>query len=305
MSCLGHPPFYHPELHPHFESGEELHFYTSPAGATKMDDLVGELVQWVNDKGCRPPRFNIKDPFPLQEFSLPKLAMSNPYVEWEPYVGVLVNCLPQVAREGGFSSIGKMSPWAKLFEALAVRLPSAPEIQEAAEILWDYGNVDCRFKAVILLGYTRLRDAPSLLLEIFEKDPVLNIKTNAILSITKIGWSNSPIISRLQQFYEDGYFKHVIAANLYRFTGEWNYLDFLVNELEDAHTEKTTRLLEYLEPWPRYMCTNRGCDNPVFFKDYWWEIQARNPNASFYQTYSDYLQCAENTTICWPCFQKK
>ncbi len=305
MSCLGSPQFYQPELHPHFENGEELHFYTSRASAANLEGVVGELVKWVQNPQTRPPQFNIKDPFPLQEISLLKLAMSNPYAEWEPYVGLLSECLPQVAREGGFEGIGKMSPWAKLCEALAVRLPDVPAIQEAAEVLWDYGNVDCRFKAVVLLGYTRLRDAPSFLLEVFEKDPVLNIRTNAILSITKIGWSNPRILSTLNTYYEQGFFKHVIAANLYRFTGEWGYLDFIANELEEAYMEKTTRLLEYLEPWPRYKCTNHGCENPVFFKDYWWQVQRTTANPSFYQSYTDFLHCTEGTTICWQCFQKK
>ncbi len=305
MSCLGCPQFYQPELHPHFENGEELHFYTSQASVGNLDQVVGELVHWVQNEQSRPPHFNIKDPFNQQEISLLKLVMSNPYADWEPYVGILANCLPQVAREGGFSAVGKMSPWAKLFEALAVRLPSASEIQEAAEVLWDYGNVDCRFKAVIMLGYTRLRDAPSLLLEIFESEPVLNIRTNAILSITKIGWSNPRVLYTLKDYYERGLFKHVIAANLYRFTGEWDFFDFIANELEEAHAEKTMRLLDYLEPWPRFKCSNRGCDNPVFFKEYWWQAHQISRNPSFYQTYTDYLHCAVDGADCWPCFQKK
>lgn len=305
MSCLGYPPFFQPELHPSFESAEELDFYTSKQGGSKLEEAVAELVQWVQKKQVRPPRFNIKDPFVLQEISLLKLAMGNPYAEWEPYLGVLADCLPIVAREGGLNAIGKMSPWAKLFEALAVRLPDAPEIQEAAETLWDYGNVDCRFKAVVMLGYTRLRDASSLLLEIFENEPVLNIRTNAILSITKIGWSNPQILSTLKDYYEQGLFKHVIAANLYRFTGDWTYLDFIANEIEGPHEEKTTRLMDFLEPWPRHKCTNAGCENPVFFKEYWWQAYQISRNPSFYQIYTDYLHCPEDTTLCWPCFQKK
>ncbi len=305
MSCLGYPHFYQPELHPHFASGEELHFYTSKTSASRLEEVVAELVHWVQNRLVRPPGFNIKDPFSRQQISLLKLAMSNSYAEWEPYLGVLTDCLPQVAREGGFSAIGKMSPWAKLFEALAIRLPQAPEIREAAEVLWDNGNVDCRFKAVVMLGYTRLRDASSLLLEIFENEPVLNIRTNAIVSITKIGWSNPRILSTLRNYYEQGFFKHVISANLYRFTGEWDYLDFLASELEEAHAEKTMRLLDYLEPWPRYKCSNPGCDNPVFFKEYWWQAHEITWNQSFYQTYTDYQHCTEDGPYCWTCFQKK
>src|SRR5271157_911029 len=304
MSCLGYPEFYRPPLYPYFENSTEEQFYRSEQAMRDLDASVSEMVKSVHDPASRPPGFSIKEPFRSQRISLLKLAMANPGAFWAPYVGALTDSLTEVAREGGFDQIGRMSPWAKLFEALAVALPVAPEIQEAAEVLWDYGNIDCRFKAVVLLGYTRLRDAPSFLLEVFENEMVLNIRVNAIWSITKIGYSNRKIVTDLQEYYERKLFRDIIAANLYRFTGEWEYLDYLVGELEEPHNQKTATLLDYLEPWPRSACGCGGCANPVWLKDYWWQARAKDPQASFYQAYTDYRHCEPGTDVCWPCFQE-
>jgi hypothetical protein len=304
MSCLGYPEFYQPPLFPHFDNPFEEHFYRSEEAVRELEPTVNDLVKWVHEPASRPAGFNIKTPFTGQTLSLLKLAQTQPSGIWAPFIGILTDSLARVASEGGLDQVGRMSPWAKLFEALAVALPLAPEIQEAAEILFDYGNVDCRFKSVVMLGYTRLRDAPSFLLEVFEKEPVLNIRVNAIWSITKIGFSNAKVLNTLEDYFERKLFREVIAGNLYRFTGEWMYLDYLVDQLEEPHSQKTATLLDYLEPWPRSVCSCGGCMNPVWFKDYWWRVQAKDPSTSFYQAYSDYRQCSPDTDVCWTCFQE-
>ncbi|HMF31337.1 MAG TPA: hypothetical protein VKK79_07985 [Candidatus Lokiarchaeia archaeon] len=278
---IGPPPFYAPQFTiPQFTVGD-VQLVRSPAGRALLEEWLSKIdlqnaTEWVNY---------------LYYFTLS--AHFDRKFYWDTRAKMLrqtYNCFCEANLAEKFPiALYWTSALAPILYYDAKDDEPGRELVALVGDIIQHGDSVSRGSAASILSLLRFERVSGQAAEILEqvlRDPGLNVRAEAILSLIKLGIIPKSAEKHLETNLNYSLTFIPAASALFHMTRKEEHFNLIREEGEGDDLTAAQAAAYALDPWPTRQCAELNCHHPLSFQDFWLTMRRHfYPNTRFQEAY--------------------